>query len=99
MRLVCCGCVQLQTANLGHCESTDYANLRGPLFIFGKVPGSIPVLVICLLGKTSRPTTGHVVLYIIFARAAYMHLKYCPSNVCNISTHCMVLASPFVCLA
>jgi len=100
MRLVFCCCVQLRTANLRHCESIDHANLQGRLFIFGKAPGSIPVLVVCLsLEKTSRQTTGHVVLYIIFTRAAYMHLKYWPSNVCNIRGHCVVVASPFVWLA
>jgi len=108
MRLVFCGCVQLRTANLRHCESIDHANLRGRLFIFGKVPDSSPVLVVCVcvcvslslsLENTSRQTTGHVVLYIILTRAAYMHLKYWPSNVCNIRGHCVVLASPIVWLA
>ena len=63
-----------------HCESTDHANFRCRLFTFGKVSASIPVLVLLSLEKTSRQTTGHVVVYMIFARAAYMRLKYWPSN-------------------
>jgi hypothetical protein len=58
MRLVFCGCVQLRTANLRHCEITDHANLRGRLFVFGKVPGSIPVLVICLSRENIKTDHG-----------------------------------------
>jgi hypothetical protein len=68
---------------------------RPPVYIW-ESPGFCSLSCYLSLEKTLRLTTDHVVFYIRFPRAAYMHLKYWPSNVCNISTHCIILASRFV---